>query len=208
MAIKNIVLDYGHGGMDKYGKYTTAPAKMFVHPNKEIAYEGVINRQIGKRIFDLLSYHKDVNVVETVAYNDPKDTPLVERVLFANRYKASDTLLISIHGNASNSKARGFELFTTKGKTKSDDLATCIIEEVEPMYKNLGIPLRYDTSDRDKDKEADFYIIKKVSCIAVLIEVLFFDNFEDFKLLKDEKFQCDFANCVYRGVMKYISQNK
>jgi N-acetylmuramoyl-L-alanine amidase len=33
--------------------------------------------------------------------------------------------------------------------------------------------LRKDTSDGDKDKEADFYIIKGANCPAVLTENLF-----------------------------------
>ena len=36
--------------------------------------------------------------------------------------------------------------------------------------------LRKDTTDGDKDKEADFYVIKKAPCAAVLTENFFYDN--------------------------------
>ena len=40
--IKNIVLDFGHGGIDINGNYTTAPNKMHKFSNGQIAYEGVV----------------------------------------------------------------------------------------------------------------------------------------------------------------------
>ena len=44
--IKNIILDFGHGGIDENGNYTTL-GKKHTFPNGETAYEGVINRRIG-----------------------------------------------------------------------------------------------------------------------------------------------------------------
>lgn len=41
--IKQIVIDCGHGGIDKNGKYTTAPAKQAKVDGK-MMYEGVLNR--------------------------------------------------------------------------------------------------------------------------------------------------------------------
>ena len=61
--MKNIILDFGHGGIDQNGTYTTAPAKMFTFSNGEIAYEGVLNRQIGGLVEIYLKSHLDLNVV-------------------------------------------------------------------------------------------------------------------------------------------------
>jgi len=41
--IKNIILDFGHGGIDESGKYTTK-GKKHDFGNGEVAYEGVLNR--------------------------------------------------------------------------------------------------------------------------------------------------------------------
>jgi N-acetylmuramoyl-L-alanine amidase len=202
----NIILDYGHGGLTPEGIYTTAPAKMHTFPNGEVAYEGVINRQIGG-ILEMFfrSQIPALNVVSTVSPTDPRDISLAYRVGVANRYPANESLFISVHSNAFNGQARGFEIYTTRGVTKSDTLADKIAGSVEHLYDPLQLKLRYDFSDSDKDKESDFYVLRKTNCPAVLLECLFFDNWEDFCFLRDPEFQKELAWRVYLGTMEYLS---
>lgn len=204
--IKNIVLDFGHGGIDKYGNYTTAPAKMHKFSNGDIAYEGELNRQIGGHVYTCLRSHREFNVVCTVKEDDPRDISLSHRVRVANKFNPSETLFVSIHCNASSGhNASGFELFTTKGATKSDKFAEKIADAVEGCYSKRNIRLRYDLSDGDKDKEADFYVLRKTKCPAVLLECGFFDNTKDFKFLKDPIFQGDLGSMIYTGILNYNS---
>jgi len=205
--IKNIVLDFGHGGIDKNGNYTTAPDKMFRFPNGEVAYEGFLNRQIGGLVeIFLKSNHPDFNVVTTVKASDPRDLSLGYRVRVANQFRSSETIFISIHCNASpNHNASGFEIFTTKGVTKSDDLATAIGESIKVFYDKLKLNLRFDFHrDGDLDKEYDYYVLRKTRCPAVLLECLFFDFYDDFELLKNAEFQKELAWRIYVGIMEYI----
>ena len=83
--IKNVVLDPGHGGIDRNGKYTTAPAKMYKFPNGEVAYEGVLNRAIAKEVARCLEGESGINVIFTVSPEDPKDVSLSERVRITNK---------------------------------------------------------------------------------------------------------------------------
>lgn len=206
--IKNIILDVGHGGLNDKGIYTTAPAKMKKFPNGEIAYEGVINRNIGLKLGNLIKKNTNLNVIYTVEPSNPTDVSLGGRVRFTNQYDSKNTILISIHNNASlKGDARGFEIFTTKGVTKSDKLAEYIAIEVEKMYKQKGLKVRFDMTDGDRDKESDFYIIKNAKCPAVLIECLFFDNYEDYKLLIDNNFQDELVSNIYKGIMNYVNVN-
>ncbi len=203
--IKNIILDFGHGGLDENGKYTTN-GKLHKFNAKEIAYEGVINREIGGILHAYLrSLQPKINIVTTVGADDSRDLSLGYRVRVANQYKASETIFISIHSNAFNGQAGGFEIFTTKGVTKSDKLAESIANEVEPFYKELELKLRYDTTDADKDKEVDFYVLRKTNCPAVLLECLFFDNYEEYKLLIDPEFQKELAWNIFTGIKNYIT---
>lgn len=205
--VKNIVLDFGHGGVDATGEYTTAPAKMHKFDNGETAYEGLINRQIGKVLLEL--FEKDnYNIVCTVAPSCAEDVSLRKRVKVANSFSPRETIFISIHSNASiTHRGRGFEIYTSRGETKADVLATCIADEVEKLYHNLSLKLRYDFTDGDKDKEADFYVLRKTKCPAVLIECLFFDNMKDFKFLRSEEFQKSLAKRIYKGVQQYIKKD-
>jgi N-acetylmuramoyl-L-alanine amidase len=202
--IKNIVLDFGHGGIDANGHYTT-PGKRHQFSNGEIAYEGVINRRIGGMVQAYLRMFDDrLNIVTTVGADESHDLSLAERVQIANRLPASETIFISVHCNAFNTKARGFEIFTTIGHTKSDLLAESIANAVEPLYKQLKLHLRYDMRDGDKDKESEFYVIKNTNCPAVLLECLFFDNLEDFAFLKNPSFVRDLSWAIYNGIQTYI----
>ncbi len=203
--IKNIILDFGHGGIDENGNYTTQ-GKKHTFSNGETAYEGVINRRIGGMLRGYLRMLDDnYNIITTVDENDSRDLSLSYRVRVANQYPASETIFISIHNNAFNSKARGFEIYTTRGVTKSDALAESIANAVEPFYDDLKLKLRYDTSDGDKDKEAEFYVLKRTNCPAVLIECLFFDNTEDYTRLKDPEFVKDLSWRIFVGIRNYLN---
>lgn len=202
--IKNIILDFGHGGIDEHGNYTTR-GKKHQFPNGEVAYEGVINRRIGGMVRSFLRMlNEDYNIITTVDENDPRDLSLSYRVRVANQFPGSETLFISIHNNAFNSKARGFEIYTTRGVTKSDALAQSIANSIEPFYKELRLKLRYDLTDGDKDKEAEFYVLRRTKCPAVLLECLFFDNAEDFALLKDPEFMKDLSWRIFVGIRDYL----
>jgi N-acetylmuramoyl-L-alanine amidase len=82
MSKKIFILDPGHGGMID-GQYQTAPKKMFQHDNGEIAYEGVINRNVVNFAMDL--FKRDgipaINLCPTEL-----DIELDERVDIANTY--------------------------------------------------------------------------------------------------------------------------
>jgi len=200
--IKNIILDAGHGGIDSNGNYTTAPSKMFKFPNGEVAYEGVLNRQITGHVYTYLRNHETLNTVCTVKEDDPRDVSLNYRVAIANSFDKNETIFISIHCNAGG--GTGFELYTTKGVTKSDRLAEKLAIQAEHLYKEVKLKLRYDFSDGDRDKEEDFYVLRKTNCPAVLLEILFFDNAVDFALLKDSKFQAKIAYRIYLGILDFI----
>lgn len=203
--VKNIVLDPGHGGIDKNGNYTTAPNKMFTFPNGEVAYEGRLNRSITSHVGTCLKQHGSINVVYTVHPDDPRDLSLGWRVRVANQYDPKETIFISIHCNASpKHNASGFEIFTTKGVTKSDKLAEHIADAVEHIYEDVGLKLRYDFLDGDKDKEVDFYVLRKTKCSAVLGEFGFYDFRKDFDLLKDPIFQANLGSFIYTGIMNYV----
>lgn len=206
MNVKNIVLDFGHGGIDSNGKYTTK-GKKHIFENGDIAYEGVLNREIGLKIKQKLEVDNSLNVITTVSADNSDDMPLKERVSIANKYDPKTTILVSIHSNAFNGKARGFEIFTTKGVTNSDALAEYIANEVEYLYKSINLNLRFDNSDGDKDKESDFYVLRKSACPAVLLECLFFDNREDFEFLRNDEFQNDLAKCISKGILNFVYRN-
>lgn len=198
----NIVIDLGHGGINSKGIYTTFPNKMFTFKDGSVIYEGVINRQIGKRVYDFLE-ELGYCPSYTVFPDNSKDLKLSTRVEYINNFETEKTIGISFHSNASIShKARGFEIWTSKGETRSDILATYVGEEIIDEFPNLKF--RSDYSDGDLDKESQFYILRKTNCPMILIESLFFDNKEDATLLQSETFQKRLAWRIANGIIRYL----
>lgn len=189
------VLDAGHSGVDKNGKYLTAPAKMFTFPDGVTVYEGVINRKIAEIVYLTLE-KKQIDFA--LVYDDVEDTPLSQRVMTADNVYRKDkrAVYLSIHSNAGGGS--GFEIFTSPGQTKSDKIANIFCE----IYiKNFSqFPFRADKSDGDADKEADFYVLRKTDCPALLVENLFFDNRKDANFLLSEAGQRQIADCIVEAI--------
>lgn len=192
------LLDAGHGGMID-GKYTTAPAKMYQFPDGLTVYEGVINRGITDRLADLMAKDR----ISYQYIHDPAiDTTLADRVHRADAFsKIPGVIYLAIHSNAGGSRGFGFEVFTSKGQTKSDPVASIICDKYEAHFgKAKGMPLRTDLTDKDKDKEADFYVLRKTKCPAVLVENLFFDNREEAEFLITPIGQQAIALCLLDAI--------
>ncbi len=135
------------------------------------------------------------------------DVPLAERCRRANEYKASEAILVSIHCNAAGNgsdwmSARGWEAWTSVGKTKADRLATCLYEDAEHCLP--GMKIRKDMTDGDPDKESGFYILKHTKCPAVLTENLFQDNRKDVEFLLSEEGKRAIISLHVWGIMKYL----
>lgn len=202
MKQTNIILDCGHGGIDSNVVYTTSPFKMYTFKDGVQALEGQLNREIGKKVGDnLLS--KGYKVLYTVQPSDPTDLSLYGRIGFANEFSANNTLFVSLHSNASpKHNARGFEIWTSKGETKSDTLASYIGASIMSAFPSLRF--RKDTTDGDIDKESNLYVLKNTKCVAVLLENLFFDNRQDYELLRSETFQNKLSQAISFGIIRYI----
>ena len=98
--------------------------------------------------------------------------------------------------------ARGWEAWTSVGKTKADKLATCLYEDAEHCLP--GMNMRKDMADGDPDKESQFYILRHTNCPAVLTENLFQDNREDVEFLLSERGKMAIVSLHVWGIMKYL----
>lgn len=202
-----VYLDAGHGGIDpNTKKYTTAPNKMFIHKkgnfhNGRAFYEGVFNRNI---TIELAQKLYDNKVPYQFLHHPYLDIPLKQRISKLNlSLQSNPGILISNHSNASPShNARGWEIYTSPGKNNSDKLGQLIYLNTRKLLPDLKY--RPDFTDGDFDKEARFYMTQRANCAAVLIENLFFDNYEDAKLLIDPFVVEQLAEAQYKGIMEYF----
>lgn len=194
-----ILIDPGHG-IDTPGK--RSPDGLFL--------EYLWNRQVADLILEgLVSAGVDASLVVTET-NDVTLRNRVNRVnTICNRVGASNVLLVSIHANAAGNgsawmNARGWSCYTSKGKTKSDQVAECLYDAFEEEFQDRKI--RKDMSDGDRDWEENFYVLQRSKCPAVLLENFFYDNREECAWMLQEETKRRIASAAVKGIIKYIKK--
>lgn len=128
-----------------------------------------------------------------------------------SKYGTSNCIYVSVHVNAAGSdgqwkNARGWSVYTSPGRTKSDTLATYLYKEAKailpPDSKHY---VRSDFSDGDPDYEANFYVLTKTRCPAVLTENLFQDNKDDVDFLTSWEGKRKIVEIHVNGILQYIN---
>ena len=192
-----VLIDPGHG-IDTPGK--RSPDGLF--------REYLWNRQVADLILEgLVSAGIDASLVVTET-NDVSLRNRVNRVnTICNRLGASNVLLVSVHANAAGNgsawmNARGWSCYTSKGKTKSDQVAECLYDAFEAEFPARKI--RKDMSDGDRDWEENFYVMQKSKCPAVLLENFYYDNREECAWMLQEETKKRIASAAVKGIIKYI----
>ena len=177
------LLDPGHGGLLK-GVYQTPGKRSPVWEDGRQYFEGVGNRMISDKILQMCK-EEGIDAMDIVSSNT--DVPLSERVVRANALnKDRDCIYVSIHSDAfSKESANGYSVYTSKGQTQSDKVASVFLDNMQRAF--LDHTLRKDTRDGDEDKEADFYVLKRTHCPAILIENFFMTNKKECLLLMSAK---------------------
>lgn len=194
-----VLIDPGHG-IDTPGK--RSPDGLF--------REYLWNRQVADLILEgLVSAGVDASLVVTET-NDVSLRNRVNRVnTICNRLGASNVLLVSIHANAAGNgsawmNAKGWSCYTSRGKTKSDQVAECLYDAFEAEFQDRKI--RKDMSDGDRDWEENFYVLQKSKCPAVLLENFFYDNREECAWMLQEETKKRIASAAVKGIIKYIKK--
>ena len=164
---------------------------------------------------DVVSKLKGLGYDARLVVTEKTDISLSERVrrvnTICNKYGAGNVVLVSVHANAVGNSSqwmngKGWEAYTTKGKTKSDILAEFLYKRAEQNLK--GRKIREDWTDGDSDKEADFYIIKKAKCPAVLTENFFYDNKDDLAYLTSDEGLHAVERTHVEGILDYVNYMK
>ena len=194
-----ILFDNGHGENTPGKRSPDGVFREYLF-NREIAQEA--ERELRKRGYEC------ERIVKCAM-----DVSLSQRAKIVNEYcaeyGAKNVVLISIHVNAAGKgdkwmDARGVCIFTSKGKTKSDELADIYIEEAEKNF--IGHKIRKDYSDGDADWEENYHILKHTKCPAVLIENFFMDNKEDLAYLQSSEGKKAIVKTIVDAVIRYANK--
>lgn len=199
--VRTIMIDPGHGGKDN-----GAPG-----PNRRV-WEKHLTLAMSLRLRDALRA-KGFNVIMTRA-ND-RYPSLEDRVNMREKTKAD--LFVSIHCNASVQKAiNGVETYalTPAGAPSSGDSRANFTRNPGNPFDRHNYRLAYEiqrqlvwkTKANDRGvRHARFYVIKNVSCPAVLIETGYLSNAREGSQLQTWRRQRDTVNAIVDGIMRYVS---
>ena len=186
-----VLIDNGHG-------YET-PGKCSPTYFKRRVYEWEYTRKIAKAFSDKLTQNGIRNILITP---ETSDITLSERAKRVNEYcKTYNCIMISIHCNASqtDNTGTGFEVWTTKKQTNSDNLADLFVETFKEM-----MPEQVCRGHR----EYNWTILWLSNCPCVLTENFFMNNFKDVDfLLSDEGFK-KIVMLHYNTIQKHIKNNR
>lgn len=194
-----ILIDNGHGENTPGKRSPDGKFREYLYA-REIAQE--VRRELAKRGID-----SELLVRESL------DVPLSERVRRVNdyckRYGAKNVVLVSIHVNAAGDGSEwmngtGFEVFTSNGKSRSDELAQMFIEAAKENHKEKKI--RTDYTDGDADKEAQFAVLARTKCAAILTENGFMDNKSDVEYLLSPEGKRAVVMSHVEAIVKYVNK--
>ena len=154
------------------------------------------------------------------------DIILSERVRrinqYCKKYGAKNCIMISVHVNAAGNggwmSGRGWSAWTTRGQNVSDNLAECLYDGASLIInqnkdyidsfkgEKMQKPIRIEKSDKDRDYEANYAIIKGSNCAAVLTENFFMDNKKDLAYLMGALSMNDVVALHIRGIELYYER--
>lgn len=193
---KIVIIDNGHGK-------ETAGKRSPVWLDGSQLFEWEFNRDIVRRIIEKLQADR---IPYRVLVPEENDISLIERARRANKYAKEfneKAYVLSIHANAGG--GTGWEVYTSYGQTQSDAIATVFFEEARKEFTPNGWRMRSDYSDGDSDKEAEFYILAKTTCPAVLTENFFMDTEKDCRFIMSEDGRERIANMHVAAIKKIMN---
>lgn len=191
-----VLLDNGHGK-------ETAGKRSPVWSDGSQLFEWEFNRDIVCRIVEKLQAD---DIPYRVLVPEENDVSLTERAKRANEYAKEfngKAYVLSIHANAGG--GTGWEVYTSPGQTPSDAIATVFFEEAGREFVPDGWRMRSDYSDGDPDKEAQFYILTKTTCPAVLTENFFMDTEKDCRFIMSEDGRERIANMHVAAIKRVLT---
>jgi N-acetylmuramoyl-L-alanine amidase len=171
-----VVIDPGHGGSD--------PGAVGIGN----IHEADVVLEIAQQVASILEQQ---GVQATLTRTSDVDVELEPRVAMAEQVNAS--LFVSIHANAIDMSRPDVNGTSTYYFSSGEDLA----QTVQNAIVGIGMPDRGIHSAR-------FYVLRKTSMPAILVETAFVTGGEDAKKLADSNWRSQMATAIANGVLQYL----
>jgi len=190
-----VLIDAGHGGKD--------PGKVGIND----ALEKDINLGIAKRLKNLLEQNEIAVVMTREEDKDLASEQATSRKNEDLRARANlitetaPVVMVSIHQNSfPEAEVDGAQVFYYSGSEEGKRLGTMVQERLKSEIS--------DGNHRVAKANKEYYLLKKSSCPAVIVECGFLSNPTEAALLATEEYQEKIAFAIHLGIMEYINTVK
>ena len=184
---KIITLDPGHGGSDPGAIGASGLKEKQITLEISMRVKELLEKE-GAKVFMTRTTDKDV-----YAPNASDRAELQARVNVAEKHNSD--LFLSLHINSSVNKSVGGFSSYYYPKTDNDLKIAKAIQD--KFAKNFGV-------DNLGVRQANFYVVKRCSMPATLLEMCFISNPKEEKLMKGRWFQKKTARLIVEGVENYF----
>ena len=184
---KIITLDPGHGGSDPGAIGASGLKEKQITLEISLRVKELLAKE-GAKVYMTRTTDKDV-----YGPNASDRAELQARVNVAEKYNSD--LFVSLHINSSVNKSVGGFSSYYYPKTDNDLKIAKAIQD--KFAKNFGV-------DNLGVRQANFYVVKRCSMPATLLEMCFISNPKEEKLMKSRWFQKKTARLIVEGVENYF----
>jgi N-acetylmuramoyl-L-alanine amidase len=173
---KTVIIDPGHGGHDKGGRYGQVYEKHLAL-DTSVRLEQFLK---SKGIRTVMTRRSDVFI------------SLPGRVAMANKY--DQAIFVSVHYNfTTKSDVSGLETFYNSPKSRG--LASYVNEGINSKVRAINRGVKY----------ARFYVIRNTKCPSILVECGFVSNKAERERMKQSWFRQALAEGIGKGILRYRS---
>lgn len=180
-----ILIDAGHGGLNKEGNYVTYPNRRVDYGTTQIN-EGVLNRAVANLLSFKLNFH---GIKNCLIANGAHDYSLDMRTDYANEFhlKYERCLFVSIHHNYfKDDRGIGAEFFTyTNAISTSETIAQLAGEIFVSRFKKRKLRLEggYYKEQLRLFKRENYHVLRETTMPAILSEWGFMSNPTDYEYI-------------------------
>ena len=187
-----IVLDAGHGGIDpgSIGYKTKSPESEL-----NLAYTLLLDTKLQNAGISTVLTRKTSNGLYGISTANYKKRDMQKRKEIIEQ--ANPNLVISIHMNSfTNHSLRGAQVFYD-GKS---DISVLIAKSIQTLF-HKKVPC-----SKSEVSKGDYFMLKCSQAPAIIVECGFLSNAEDEANLLKEEYKELIVNCIFEGVINFISQ--
>ncbi len=177
---RTIIIDAGHGGRDDGAR----------------AADGISEKEIVLSVAKQIQQAGQENGIKVIlTRNSDEAMELKERVSFTNRFPAELFISLHINSNEHDNALSGIECIVSEGNTKFSE-SKQLAEEVVTQLKTLsGISI-------NDIKKSNYYVLKS-NVPAVMVELGYLSNKNDYAFMRNEKNQQLLSERIIAAVLSY-----